>query len=258
VQAHVRAIHVSPVKSLRLAEVAEAHLAQAGIDFDRRFVVIDQDDEPVTMRIAGRLARATAAHDAATGSLSISIDGGEPIAATPRPGRPLTIRMWAGERRGRRVIGPWGAALSELTGRKLDLLMLDEDTTGLDCRPVSLLSVESCIELGARNDMPAPDNRRFRPTLLLEGAGPHAEDGWLGRDVVAGEAVLRIVERDPRCVLTTRNPETGERDLDTLRMIATYRPPSNGKVWFGVYAEVLRPGVVRQGDPVHPLPEDSS
>jgi uncharacterized protein YcbX len=256
VQAHVRAIHVSPVKSLRLSEVTEAHLGERGIDADRRFVLIDENGERVTLKKAGALARATAAHDPATGTLSISIDGGTPIAATPEPGASATVQLYAGDRRGRMVGGPWAEALSELTGRRLELVMLDEDSPGLDCHPVSLLSVESCAELGAQNGADPPDPRRFRPTLLLEGAGPHAEDGWLGREVVAGEAVLRVVEQDPRCVITTRNPDTGERDLDTLRMIAAYRPPTDGSVWFGVYAEVLRPGLVRIGDPVHPLGED--
>jgi uncharacterized protein YcbX len=256
VQARVRAIHVSPVKSLRLSEVHEAHLGQTGIAGDRRFILIDENGERVTLKKAGTLARATAAHDTETGSLAVCIDGGPAIVATPQLGDAVTVQLYDGERHGRMARGPWAAALSELTGRRLELVMLDEDSPALDCHPVSLLSVESCQELGSQNGLPAPDPRRFRPTLLLEGAGSHAEDGWLGHDIAAGEAVLRVVERDPRCVITTRNPETGDTDLDTLRMIASYRPPTDGKVWFGVYAEVRRPGIVRVGDPVHPLAKD--
>ena len=75
----------------------------------------------------------------------------------------------------------------------------------------------------------------------------------MGRDVRAGEAVLRIAERDARCALTTRNPDSGERDLDTLRLIASYRPTSGGEICFGVYADVGSPGSVAVGDTVEPI-----
>ena len=45
--------------------------------------------------------------------------------------------------------------------------------------------------------------------------------------------------------MTTRDPDTGERDLDTLRLLKDYRGQreSDGAVLFGVYAYVERPGV---------------
>jgi uncharacterized protein len=57
----------------------------------------------------------------------------------------------------------------------------------------------------------------------------------------------------PRCATTTRDPNTGRRDLDTLREIAAYRGKRDGKkIDFGVYAQVVRPGRIRLGDPVEP------
>jgi uncharacterized protein YcbX len=156
--------------------------------------------------------------------------------------------MWGREVTGHLVDGPWAHALSPLIGRPVELMAVDEPSHGQDSHPLSLLSQESCAELGRRNGQDAPDARRFRPSILLAGAGPHAEDGWIGREVRIGKAVLRVVEKDSRCSLTTRNPDTGERDLDTLRMIAAYRPPEGSEVCFGVYAEVVAPGHVRVGD----------
>ena len=58
-----------------------------------------------------------------------------------------------------------------------------------------------------------------------------------------------------RCAITTRNPETGERDFDTLRAIRGYRGqnPETMGLDFGVFGTVVRPGHVRVGDPVQPL-----
>ena len=65
------------------------------------------------------------------------------------------------------------------------------------------------------------------------------------RDLVA------VTKQDARCRMTTRNPDTGVRDFDTLRAIKDYRGLRNGKsIDFGVYADVVQPGVIRVGDPV--------
>ena len=63
-----------------------------------------------------------------------------------------------------------------------------------------------------------------------------------------------MTKPDARCAMTTRNPDTGERDFDTLAAIRDYRGLRNGKhLDFGVYADVEEPGPVRLGDPVEPL-----
>ncbi|HEX9092788.1 MAG TPA: hypothetical protein VF902_02280, partial [Coriobacteriia bacterium] len=68
-------------------------------------------------------------------------------------------------------------------------------------------------------------------------------------------AILRVTERDARCAITTQDPNTGQRDLDTLREIIRYRgpmPDGTGapKAMFGVLANVEQPGRVRLGDEV--------
>ena len=74
----------------------------------------------------------------------------------------------------------------------------------------------------------------------------------MGHPVRAGETLLTVVKLDPRCSLTTRNPETGERDADTLRWLAEYRRFEDGDVYCGLYADVLEPGRVAVGDTVEP------
>jgi uncharacterized protein YcbX len=92
----------------------------------------------------------------------------------------------------------------------------------------------------------------------LEGCEPHAEDEWLHRRVEIGEAIVYLRADVGRCAITTQNPDTGVPDFDTLRTIDGYRARTRnvaGKehIPFGVYGEVVRPGVVRVGDPVEPL-----
>jgi uncharacterized protein YcbX len=88
---------------------------------------------------------------------------------------------------------------------------------------------------------------------LIDGCEAHAEDAWVGSLLRAGEARLRVVRLDPRCALTTLDPDTGERDADTLRWLAGYRRHEDGEVYCGIYADVEAPGRVRVGDEVEPL-----
>jgi hypothetical protein len=119
---------------------------------------------------------------------------------------------------------------------------------------VSLVSDGSLRELAAHLEIPEVDGRRFRMLIELEGARAHEEDTWIGEEVAVGSAVLHITKPDARCAITTQDPDTGERDLDTLRTIIRYRGFRQGdperKIDFGVLGEVHRPGTVTVGDTV--------
>jgi uncharacterized protein YcbX len=90
--------------------------------------------------------------------------------------------------------------------------------------------------------------------FTLAGCDAHEEDEWNGRLVRFGDAVVRVGGAVPRCAVTTRDPDTGKRDLDTLHLIKRYRGVRDGEhIDFGVYGQVVEPGSVRVGDPVEPL-----
>jgi uncharacterized protein len=159
---------------------------------------------------------------------------------------------------GRLVEGPWSEALSELAGKPLRLVRTEHEGEGLDRGAragATLVSTASLEALGAAAGTADPvDGRRFRMTIGVAGVEAHAEDGWLGRRVRAGGAVLEVRGNVGRCVVTKTHPETGVRDLDTLDAIAAYREavPTSEPLPFGVWCEVVEPGPVALGDPVEP------
>ena len=68
-----------------------------------------------------------------------------------------------------------------------------------------------------------------------------------------GEAVIRVTGPVDRCVVTTRHPDTAQRDLDTLRLIKGYRGMRGKYIDFGMFAQVATPGAVAVGDAVEVL-----
>lgn len=89
---------------------------------------------------------------------------------------------------------------------------------------------------------------RWRGNIWFEGLPEWDEFNWLGRDLRIGETVLRVRERIVRCLATTANPETGERDADTLGALNSWDHQD-----FGVYAEVVQGGEVRLNDTLEVL-----
>ncbi|WP_172299186.1 MOSC domain-containing protein [Pseudoruegeria sp. HB172150] len=89
---------------------------------------------------------------------------------------------------------------------------------------------------------------RWRGNVWIDGLEPWAEFDWIGKDLRIGEATFRVVERTERCLATTANPETGERDADTLGTLDSW-----GHRDFSVQAEVTHGGAVATGDAVEVL-----
>jgi uncharacterized protein YcbX len=89
----------------------------------------------------------------------------------------------------------------------------------------------------------------------IDGVEAHEEDGWIGSRVAIGDAVVVPIGDVGRCVVTTCDPDTGISDLDTLKLLAGYRPEGvTEPLPLGVYCDVAVPGRVRVGDAVHPAP----
>lgn len=85
--------------------------------------------------------------------------------------------------------------------------------------------------------------QRWRANLWLDGLEPWEEFGWIGKTLRIGDVEFTIEERITRCLATTANPETGERDADTLGALKTWDHQD-----FGVYAVIKTSGIIRSGD----------
>jgi uncharacterized protein len=89
------------------------------------------------------------------------------------------------------------------------------------------------------------DVRRLRPNIVVDGVEGTEEFAWAGAELHIGEAVVALDSRRGRCPMTTVDPDTLEVDRGVLKDIITR---FDGKL--ALNADVLRPGIVRIGDPV--------
>jgi uncharacterized protein len=150
------------------------------------------------------------------------------------------------------IPGPLGAALSGYLGRPVHLFKRAPEHIGNDDQPVTLMSQASLQALAPELNGAAPDPRRFRMTITITGTDAWAEHAWNGQKVTIGEVIVRVIAPVPRCVVTTRNPESGATDARILHALARLR--GNNDITFGVWCEILRPGRIQVGDVVKPRP----
>lgn len=87
------------------------------------------------------------------------------------------------------------------------------------------------------------DVDRLRPGVLLGGVGAEEETAWPGRALEVGDALVGLLSRRTRCVVTSIDPTSGAQDLDAFRRLR--RDLGNE---LGLDAWVVRPGLVRRGD----------
>jgi uncharacterized protein len=130
---------------------------------------------------------------------------------------------------------------------KHQLTLLRSERAITDCRPVSLLTLQSVRQL-AEETGTTVDKRRFRANIYLDltSAEGFAEDRFVGRSLrVGSKVILSILERDPRCMMITLDPDTGAKAPALLKKVARAHSGMTG-----VYGAVLAEGMIVKGDPV--------
>ncbi len=251
----VTTLAVTPVKALRLHTVEEIELASEGACDDRRFCVIDERGRMLNGKMLGSLQTVVASLDPDAGELALGFPDGSSVVAPVAHGEPLQIRFFSHACGARLLAGPWAAALSDHLGRPVRLvepeLAVDRGKAG----GVSIISQASLARLAREAGEETVDARRFRMLIEIDGVEAHAEDGWMGRRVRVGSAVVAVNGHVGRCLTTSRDPDSGEVTLPTLDVLGAYRRDldSTEPLPFGIYGEVVVPGRVRIGDAVMPV-----
>lgn len=242
-------LSIAPVKGLALQHPDSIVLTEDGVREDRRFFLIDETGRLVDGLIAAELVRVEQWTDPDGTCLRLTLPGGTIVDGDVRTNEAIETRMYGRTVLGRVVEGPWAEALGAVAGRTVRLIRTDEPGGTRIQHQASLVSEGSLGRLGDQLGVGAVDGRRFRMLIELRGAADHEEDTWIGGRVGLGQTVLRISGPIPRCAITTHDPNSGERDLDTLRAIREYRGLRDGKdLDFGVYGEIERPGRIAVGD----------
>jgi len=253
---HVRGLLIAPIKGLRVTARDELLLEPGGVRENRRFYLVDDSGRMVNGKQIGELSALRAEYHDAERSLTLTLPDGEHISGPVQVGEEIEVRFFRMTVRAPVVLGPWSQAISDHVGRALRLIEAYPGRKGVDRGnqgTVSLVSRASLHRLaGVAGNGGEIDPRRFRMLVEIDGVDPHGEDGWVGHRVRLGDALVSFNGHVGRCLVTSRDPDTGVIDLPTLDLLREYRSEEEATepLPFGIYGEVIEPGAVRVGDPV--------
>jgi uncharacterized protein YcbX len=251
--AHVSGLTVTPVKGTRVQAVPQIELGADGARGDRAFYVIDERQRMQNGKQLGELQAVVAGYDMAAARLCLGFPDGSRAEGAIEYGDPIDTRFFSRTVAARPLLGPWSDALSSFVGRPLRVVAPEIAATDRGpAAAASLISRASLRRLAEEAETDGVDGRRFRMLVEVDGIGAHEEDDWMGRQVRVGDAVIAVRGNIGRCLVTSRDPDTGQITLPTLDLLGHYRRglTATEPLPFGIYAEVIEPGSVRLGDTV--------
>jgi hypothetical protein len=241
------ALYRYPLKSAKGEGLQQVGLDKLGLDGDRRWMLVDEaSGRFLTQRAVAQMSQLSALWNA-QGGLTLSAPGHSPIdIALPASDAQLRgVTIWRDTLRVPDAGDEAGAWVSEFIGKPTRLVQVpldrartteagygkdDDQVAFADGYPLLLIGQASLEDLSQKVGRTL-EMLRFRPNLVIEGSDAYAEDGW--KRIRIGDVEFRVVKSCARCILTTIDPQTGERsaDREPLASLQKYRSEDDGAMF---------------------------
>lgn len=255
---------IYPIKSVGGISLTESKVEIRGLQYDRRWMLVNTAGRFMTQREIPALAL-----------LRTAIEPEHLIVFhKDQPGAILRIPLdMTGPDQERKMVEVWGdrckaavlpsainAWFSDVLAEEVQLVQMPESTrrhadgryapkgqhvSFADGFPFLIIGQSSLDDLNNRMGTPLPMNR-FRPNFVFTGGQPFEEDEW--SDFTIGDVPFRGVKPCARCIIPTTDQETGLRAAEPLKTLATYRNKGQkilfgqNVVWMGVGQARVRVG----------------
>jgi uncharacterized protein len=243
-----------PVKSMQGERVERLRLTTGGAAGDRVYGVIDKKTGKVlSAKRWAALLDARAVRDDQSGAVTITLPGGETLAAGD-PAADDALSAWLDHDVHLGGPDPDAALAYELLMDPIDdsSEVWDFATPAgslVDLAGAHLLTTSSLAAAAASGPEADWSIHRFRPTVLIDtgDADGFVEDAWIGSTVGFGDAAVAVFMATPRCSVPPRaQPANGlARDTAVSHVLRDHHDNN-----LGVYGSIAAAGVVAVGDPV--------
>ncbi|HYS95159.1 MAG TPA: MOSC domain-containing protein [Chthoniobacterales bacterium] len=244
-----------PVKSMRGEELDEMFAGYAGVYGDRVFAFTSSLSPKGFPFFTGRDQRQMIRYRARfrnpeKAARPINLAEAESSGANPISANASELMIEVETPDGKTIAIDDPALIDNLRANiagKHELKLLRSDKAITDCRPLSIFALQSAKKLGEETGTNV-DKRRFRANVYVDftNADAFAENQFVGKTLRIGlKVVVSVLERDPRCMMITLDPDTAEKTPAILKQVAQAH-----EGMAGVYGAVLMEGMIRKGDSV--------
>ena len=237
-----------PIKSCGGVSVTEAELDSFGLKGDRRWMLVDGDGMMVTQRECPRmcLIQVEELFDPLAPGLLVDAPGFPPLNIQQPKGRQnIAVQVWQDRQQAWLVEDPkvhqWFSDFlsksvrlvwwPEFEQRQVDLnyARTGDQVAFADGFPFLLISQASLDDLNSRLS-DSVSMTRFRPNLVISGSDMLAEEQYCL--LTLGRWSFELVKPCARCSIPSIDPQTGQRQSEPTRTLASYRK-QKGEIFFG-------------------------
>jgi len=254
-------IYIYPIKSLGGISLHKSEVEFRGLKHDRRMMLVDKDGLFITQREYPSL-----------GELDCSFEGTDLIVRNKKfPVKSIRIDVnitdseldavvWTDEVKTFTMSREYDQYFSDHIGKQCKLVRmyngssrktsefdgLTAEVSFADGYPFLIVGESSLNDLNERLDDKV-EMKRFRPNLVFNNGNPFDEDSW--KKFQIGSVQFQVVNKCPRCVVTTINPDTYQAGKEPLKTLSGYRKIEN-QVYFGVNAVTHSTGTIFIADKI--------
>jgi len=259
----VSELYIYPIKSLGGIALNAAKLTDRGLQYDRRWMLVDKNNRFLTQREFPAMALLQV--KIASGGLQVyhKKDEGETlfIPFQIQSNEIVTVEVWEEKCEAQLVSNKFDKWFSDRLATDCRLVYMP-DTTNLkvndryafngeitsfsDGYPMLMIGQSSLEDLNSRLAEPLPMNR-FRPNIVFTGGEPYQEDSM--EHFIINEIDFFGVKLCSRCVITTINQDEAIQSKEPLKTLAAYRAKDN-KVYFGQNLLYKGEGMIQIGDSI--------
>ncbi|MGM9477245.1 MOSC domain-containing protein [Pedobacter sp. GSP4] len=254
-------INIYPIKSLGGFSVKQAQLEERGLQYDRRWMLVDETGIFITQRKHFELAllQVAVVDERLVVSHKKQPEKQISFGLEENTGTTFPVVIWNDSATGLEVSETVSAWFSDFLKFKVRLVkmpqsekrMVDQEYASAG-EIVSFADGYPCLLIGQSslnglNEKLAEEIRmdRFRPNLVFTGGTAHIEDRF--KQFYIGHTLFSAVKPCARCVLITIDQQSGEKGQEPLRTLAAYRTIGK-KIMFGQNLLHHQLGILRVGD----------
>ena len=237
-------ISIYPIKSVTGLSVDSCDVSPMGLTNDRTYMLVDDNGVFISQRKYPKMALIKVRRN--NRQLNLNAPEMPELEITEVNPRSIQVEVWGTQCHGHVASEPVNQWFSRLLGISVRLVQYDEQKPRIadpdysqngdivsfaDGFPLLVIAQASLDDLNRRLSSPVAMTN-FRPNIVVDGCDAYAEDHW--KQIKVGEVVFDAVKQCSRCVLTTVNPNTGEKrqDKEPLKTLSEYRRAPGG-VYFG-------------------------
>lgn len=251
---------IYPIKSLGGVPVTTVQLTDRGLQYDRRWMLVDLENQFLSQR---RIPEMALVHiKLETAGLVVTAPGRtDPLLIPYHTENPETTEAILFDKKVlvqfcSQEADQWFSAVFEQPCRLVympehslrrvsEKYAFKQEITSLsDDFPVLLISQSSLDSLNSKLEEELKMNR-FRPNLIIEGSMPFEEDTY--RQLTIGGIPFRGAKPCARCQITTINQEDASMGKEPLKTLSTFRTIDH-KIKFGMYLLPGGLGSLKLGD----------